>query len=83
MKTLPSQSFWSHSTLKLTSFVLGTAEQFKKRIQVELFAPPRQCAQCKQSCEVFVRPGNQCAACWSYNILSRLGKTVRKLAAAA
>ncbi|MGB2776441.1 MAG: hypothetical protein WBC25_04990 [Candidatus Acidiferrum sp.] len=83
MKTLPSQSFWSHSTLKLTSFVLETADQFKKRIQVELFAPPRQCAHCKQSCEVFVRPGNLCAPCWSYNTLSKLGKTVRKLAAAA
>jgi len=74
---------WSGKTLLVSNVVLDMASRFKKRVLVELFSPPRQCPQCKRFSEVFVRPTRLCAPCWSYSVLSKLARVVKKLAAAA
>jgi hypothetical protein len=74
---------WDRQTLRLSLFVVEMARVFKKRVQVELFAPPRQCSHCKRGSKVFVRPMNVCASCWSYDTLSKTAAALKKLAAAA
>ncbi len=83
MASLPVNQPWSRKTLLVSKVVLEMAVKFKKRVQIELFAPARQCPQCKRLSEVFVHPTRLCAPCWSYFILSKLTRAVKKLAAAA
>ena len=53
-------------------FVLEMATKFRKRVQVEMFAPAKKCPECKHMSGVFVRPTNKCAPCWSYDALSKI-----------
>jgi hypothetical protein len=53
-------------------FVLEMATKFRKKVQVEMYAPARVCPECKHLSGVFVRPTNQCATCWSHAAVSKI-----------
>jgi hypothetical protein len=72
MANLRAQRPWNQKTLTASMFVMEMANKFKKRVQVELYAPARECPACKHLSGVFVRPTNHCAPCWSYQALSKI-----------
>jgi hypothetical protein len=72
MATPHAQRPWNKKTLTVSMFVMEMAEKFHKKVQVELFVPARMCPQCKHKSDVFVRPTNQCAPCWSYAAMSKI-----------
>jgi hypothetical protein len=70
---------WEANAIRVSLAALELAQIRRRQITVEMFSPAKFCQNCNSQAQVFVKPHDICATCWSLSILSSAVTEIKEM----